>query len=55
MTIYHRFIHFINTWLQPGAKKDPERKPFQRLFSEAKTVETVFCVLLLEHRAEARC
>jgi hypothetical protein len=53
MRTYQGFIHSINTWLQPGAKKNPERKPFQRLFSEAKTVETVFCVLLLEHRAEA--
>jgi hypothetical protein len=46
---------FINTWLQPGVKSKAKRQPFQRLSFQAKTVETVFCVLLSVHRAEARC
>jgi hypothetical protein len=50
-----RFGDVANTWLQPGVKSKAKRKPFQRLSSQAKTVETVFCIFLLEHRAEARC
>jgi hypothetical protein len=36
-----RFFDFINTWLQPGVKRKAECKPFQRLVSQAQTVETV--------------